>query len=68
MALGDMAWSSLSQLAPRGLYYAMRDQANFTVGVAGINRGALHIEARYNYEAHDAGPCFWAGNSRVAML
>ena len=57
-----MAWSSLSRLAPRGLYYAMRDQANFTVGVASINRGAQHIEARYNYEANDAGPCFWAGN------
>lgn len=63
-----MSWSSLSQLAPRGLHYAMRDQANFTVGVTTINRGALHIEVRYNYEAHDAGPCFSAGNSRLAML
>jgi hypothetical protein len=46
----------------------MRDQANFTVGVATINRGALHTDARYNYEADDAGPCFSAGKSRVAML
>lgn len=63
-----MAWSPLFRLAPRGLYYAMREQATVTVGVATINRGALHVEARYNYEAHDAGRCSSAGNSRVAML
>jgi hypothetical protein len=29
-------------------YYAMRDQADYGVGVASLNRGALHFEARYN--------------------
>jgi len=41
-----------------GYYYAMRDQPDFGVGVASINRGALHVEARYNYEASDAGSAF----------
>jgi hypothetical protein len=41
-----------------GFYYAMRDQPDFGVGVASINRGALHLEARYNYEARDAGSAF----------
>jgi len=34
-----------------GYYYAMRDQPDYGVGVAALNRGALHLEARYNYEA-----------------
>ena len=38
-----------------GYYYAMRDQADFGSSVASINRGALHLEGRYNYEARDAG-------------
>jgi hypothetical protein len=41
-----------------GFYYAMRDQPDFGVGVASINRGALHVEARYNYEVRDAGSLF----------
>jgi hypothetical protein len=41
-----------------GFYYAMRDQPDFGVGVASINRGALHLEGRYNYEARDAGSLF----------
>src|SRR5262249_53527303 len=41
-----------------GYYYAMRDQPDFAVGVVSINRGALHLEARYNYEARDAGSAF----------
>jgi len=41
-----------------GFYYAMRDQPDFGVGVAALNRGPLHLEGRYNYEARDAGSAF----------
>ena len=41
-----------------GLYYAMRDQPDFAVGVASINIGALRFEGRYNYEVRDAGSLF----------
>lgn len=41
-----------------GLYYAMRDQPDFTVGVASVNIGALRFEGRYNYEVRDAGSLF----------
>jgi hypothetical protein len=41
-----------------GYYYVMRDQPDFGVGVASFNRGALHLEARYNYEAHNATSLF----------
>jgi hypothetical protein len=43
-------------------YYAMRDQPDFGVGVAAINRGPLHLEGRYNYEARDAGSLFAGWN------
>jgi hypothetical protein len=43
-------------------YYAMRDQSDFGVGVAALNRGALHLEGRYNYEARDAGSLFVGWN------
>ena len=45
-----------------GFYYAMRDEPDFTVGVASLNRGSLHLEARYNYEVHDAGSAFVGWN------
>ena len=45
-----------------GFYYAMRDQSDFGVGVASLNRGALHLEGRYNYEARDAGSLFVGWN------
>lgn len=45
-----------------GFYYAMRDQPDFGVGVAALNRGPLHLEGRYNYEAHDAGSAFVGWN------
>lgn len=45
-----------------GFYYAMRDQPDFGVGVASLNRGSLHLEGRYNYEAHDAGSAFVGWN------
>jgi len=44
--------------AVTGFYYAMRDQPDFGVGVASFNRGALHLEARYNYEARNATSLF----------
>jgi hypothetical protein len=44
--------------AVTGYYYAMRDQPDFGVGVASFNRGSLHLEARYNYEAHNATSLF----------
>jgi hypothetical protein len=54
-----------------GYYYAMRDQPDFGVGVASFNRGALHLEARYNYEAHNATSLFagwrFAGGEEVAF-
>ena len=45
-----------------GFYYAMRDQSDFGVGVAALNRGPLHLEARYNYESRDAGSAFAGWN------
>ena len=49
-------------LTATGYYYAMRDQPDFGVGVAALNHGALHLEARYNYEARDAGSAFVGWN------
>lgn len=34
-----------------GFYYAVPDEPDFGVGVATLDHGALHLEARYNYEA-----------------
>ena len=44
--------------AVTGYYYSMRDQPDFGVGVGTLDRGSLHLELRYNYEAHDAGSAF----------
>jgi hypothetical protein len=41
-----------------GSYYSFRDQKDFVVGVAMAERGPLHLEARYNYEALDSGSLF----------
>jgi hypothetical protein len=41
-----------------GSYYAMRDEPDFGVGVAAVNRGPLRFEARYNYEARHATSTF----------
>ncbi len=41
-----------------GSYYAMRDEPDFGVGVASVNRGSLRFEARYNYEAKHATSAF----------
>ena len=47
-----------TSFAVTGYYYAMRDQPDFGVGVASLDRGALHLEGRYNYEARDAASVF----------
>jgi len=39
-------------------YYSFRNQDDFTLAVARADRGALHLEARYNYEAIDSGSLF----------
>ena len=41
-----------------GMFYAMRDQADFGVGIATLDRGPLHLEARYQYEAKDSASLF----------
>lgn len=55
--------------AATGYYYAMRDEPDFGVGVASLDRGPLHLEARWNYEARDAGSIFagwkWKGGDAV---
>ena len=43
--------------AVTGYYYAMRDQPDFGVGVATLDHGRLHFEARYNYEVQQRGLC-----------
>ncbi len=57
--------------AATGYYYAMRDQADFGVGVASLDRGRLHLEARYNYEARNATSVFagwkFAGGDTVTF-
>ena len=45
-----------------GYYYAMRDQSDYGVGVTSLNRGALHLEARYNYEANRSASLFAGWN------
>ena len=39
-------------------YYAMRDQPDFSVGVAAMERGKLRIEGRYGYEARNGASLF----------
>lgn len=39
-------------------YYAMRDQPDFSVGVAAMERGRLRVEGRYGYEARDGASLF----------
>jgi hypothetical protein len=41
-----------------GSYYSFRNQNNFMIGIATADRGPLHLEARYNYEALDSGSLF----------
>jgi hypothetical protein len=41
-----------------GMYYSFRNQEDFVLAVATAEKGPLHIEARYNYEAIDSGSLF----------
>jgi len=41
-----------------GMYYSLSDQSDFLIAIATAERGPLHIEARYNYEALDTGSLF----------
>jgi len=41
-----------------GMYYWPPDDSNFLLVIATADRGALHLEARYNYEALDTGSLF----------
>jgi hypothetical protein len=41
-----------------GMYYSFNDQSDFLLAVAIAERGPLHLEARYNYEALDTGSLF----------
>jgi hypothetical protein len=41
-----------------GSYYSFRNQDDFVLAVATAEKGPLHLEARYNYEAIDSGSLF----------
>lgn len=41
-----------------GMYYWPPDDDNFLLVIATADRGSLHLEARYNYEALDSGSLF----------
>jgi hypothetical protein len=53
-----------------GSYYAMRDEPDFGVYVAALQRGPLRFEARHNYEAKSATSAFagyaWSGGEDIA--
>ena len=57
-AADDERGETSTTVAATGYWYAMRDQPDFVVGVATLDRGPVHLEARYNYEARDAGSAF----------
>ena len=63
---GDRALSG----AITGYYYAIPHESDYGVGVASFNRGAIHLEARYNYEANRSASLFtgwnFAGGEDVA--
>ena len=52
-----------------GSYYAMRDEPDFGVFVAALQRGPVRFEARQNYEAKSATSLFagyaWSGGEEV---
>ena len=64
----ESAWSGSANYS----YYAMRDQPDFSVGVAAVERGKVRIEGRYGYEGRDAASLFagWkleGGNDAVSF-
>lgn len=52
-----------------GMYYSLRDQSDFLLTIATAERGPLHLEARYNYEALDTGSLFvgWKFSGGAAL-
>jgi hypothetical protein len=70
-AEGPMAEAPATSFAATGYYYAMRDEPDFGVGVASLDRGSVHLEARYNYEARNATSVFagwkFAGGDAVTF-
>jgi hypothetical protein len=56
--------------AATGYYYALDDQDNYFAAIATADRDALHLEARYNYEALDSASLFagwtFAGGNAVS--
>ncbi|WP_310447604.1 hypothetical protein [Thiobacillus sp.] len=56
--------------AATGYYYALDDQDNYFSAIATADRDALHLEARYNYEAIDSASLFagwtFAGGDSVS--
>ena len=48
--------------AVTGYYYAIPHESDYGVGVTSLNRGALHLEARYNYEANRSASLFAGWN------
>lgn len=59
-----------TSFSANGMYYAMRDETDFAVYVAALQRGPLRLEARYNYEAKAATSVFvgyaWSGGEGIA--
>ncbi len=53
-----------------GSYYSFHNQSDFVLAVAIAERGPLHLEARYNYEAQDSGSLFtgwkFSGGDKLA--
>ena len=45
---------------PSVLWYVLREERDFLQPTLTVDRGALHLEARYNYEARDTGSA-WIG-------
>src|SRR5215470_20077020 len=53
---------SAVSIGATGYYYAMPHESDFFVGVGTLDRGKLHFEARYNYEAKNSGSVFAGWN------
>jgi len=68
-AWGSANWNTGAFDPETGYYYAMRDQPDFGVGVATLDHGALHFEARYNDEAPKSTSIFagWKFHGRNPM-
>ena len=53
-----------------GYYYLLDDESDYLLAIATAERGRLHLEARYNYEAADTGSLFagwtFAGGDAVS--